>query len=116
MLALVDVDAQQTVARGYDVTGVITAPMDDGQTLIAISGSSMVAADTTNEWVFFFLDTRFLGTDTTEPSSQLELAGSPGAGQVDVRYVDDASDGSPVTVTYTWTGDALAPSGTPPGH
>jgi hypothetical protein len=46
MLALIDVDAQQTRARGYDVSGVVTAPMDDGQTLIAMSGSSLVVSDT----------------------------------------------------------------------
>ena len=87
-LAQIDVNAQLVAARGYDVTGVVTSPTADGQNLIAISGSQH-GADPPAQWVFFFLDTTFLGTDTAAPSPQLQLVGSAGPGSVDVQYADN---------------------------
>jgi hypothetical protein len=122
-LARIVADAQQVVARGYDPAGVVTTLTADGRLLVAIAGSRLGSADGSPQWVFFFLDTTYLGTDTAAPSPQLQLAGSPGPGQVSVQYTNYAPGDPlccpsqpPVTVTYTWTGTALVPDGTPPGH
>jgi hypothetical protein len=122
-LGLIIVDAHVVVALGYDPSGVVTTSTADGQTLVAISGARIGAADGSPQWVFFFLGTTYLGTDTAVPSPQLQLAGSPGPGQVDVQYTNYAPSDPlccpslpPVTITYTWNGSALVPSGTPPGH
>ena len=113
-LAQIDVNAQLVAARGYDVTGVVTAPTADGHKLIAIAGSQ-AGADPPTQWVFFFLDTAYLGTDTAVPSTQLQLVGSAGPGSVDVQYADNEG-GEPVVIRYTWTSEQLEPDGTPPGH
>lgn len=121
--ALITADAQQVVALGYDVTGVVTTSSPDGGTLVALSGVKTPTADGDTQWVFFFNDATYLGTDTALPSPQLSLAGSPGPGQVDVHYTTYALNDPlccpslpPVTITYTWDGERLTPSGTPPGH
>ena len=75
--------------------------------------------------VFFFHNTTFLGTDTTNPSRQiLVIIGegnlTPG---LSVQYANyKASDamccpsGKPVTIMYTWNGSRIVASGTPPGQ
>ena len=122
-LATIISDAQQVVAQGYDPSGVVTTPTADGQLLVAISGVRLGSADGSPQWVFFFLGTTYLGTDTAVPSPRLQLAGSPGPGQISVQYTSYAPGDPlccpslpPETVTYTWTGTALVPDGTPPGH
>jgi hypothetical protein len=115
MLADIDVGEQQVAATNFDVSGVATADTDAGQPLIAISGTQ-TTADANRQLVFFFLGSSYLGTDTENPSlAPLQLVGSPGPDQIDVSYTDPAG-GPNVTITYTLSNGALAPSGTPPGH
>lgn len=116
-------DAALVQGMSYEVTGVVSTVATDGNTLIAISGVKAPTADGYTQWVFFFLGTTYLGTDTAVPSPQLQLTGSPGPGQVDVRYTAYAPSDPlccptlpPVTITYTWNGSMLIPNGTPPGH
>jgi hypothetical protein len=54
-------------------------------------------------------------TDTAVPSGQLQLVGSSNPASLDVQYADP-NGGAPVTITYSWDGQSLTPSGTPPGH
>jgi hypothetical protein len=116
-------DTQQVVQMGYDVTGIVTTPGPDGSTFIGISGIKIGIADGYTQWVFFFNGTTYLGTDTGVPSPQLQLVGSPAAGQINVQYTNYAPNDPlccpslpPVTITYTWDGTRVTPSGTPPGH
>jgi hypothetical protein len=115
-LADINVGQQRVAAGKFDVTGVATAATDSGQPLIAISGGQITPDGTARQMVFFFLSDQYLGTDTASPSlAPVQLVGSPGQDQIDVSYTD-ASGGSPVTITYTWTNGALNASDTPPGH
>jgi LppP/LprE lipoprotein len=120
----VTMDANYVVSQSYQPFAMLITPtMPNSPPLITIAATKVPTADGYTQWVFFFLGTTFLGTDTADPSPQLSLAGSPGPGQVDVSYVD-YTDGAPlccpdlppVTITYTWDGAELLPSGTPPGH
>ena len=116
MLAAINVGQQRVAATNFDVAGVATAVSDSGQPLIAISGTQTTVDGVNRQLVFFFVADTYLGTDTSNPSlAPLQLVGSPGHDQIDVRY-DDPSGGAPVTVTYTLSNGALTASATPPGH
>jgi LppP/LprE lipoprotein len=117
-------DANFVLSQSYQpFQTVVTPTTPTSPSLVAIAGTKFPTADGYDQWVFFFLGTTFLGTDTAVSSPQLDLTGSPGPGQVDVTYVD-YTDGAPlccpdlppVTITYTWDGAQLVASGTPPGH
>ena len=115
-LADINVGQQRVAATNFDVTGVATAATDNGQPLIAISGSQTTFSGTNRQFVFFFVGDRFVGTDTSIPSlAPLQLVGSPGPGQIAVSY-DDPSGGEPVSIVYTFSDGVLTPDGTPPGH
>ncbi len=116
-------DMQKVLSLGYDVTGVVTTYGPDGSSFIGISGAKLNNADGGPQWVFFFTGASYLGTDTAVPSSFLALAGTPAAGQISVSYQNYAPGDPlccptlpPVTITYTWNGSTVTPSGTPPGH
>jgi hypothetical protein len=120
---IVAADSQRVVAMGYDVMGVVTTPGPGGGTFVGIAGMKMGTADGYTQWVFFFNGTTYLGTDTAVPSPQLQLVGSPGAGQINVQYTNYGPNDPlccpslpPVTITYTWDGTSVTPNGTPPGH
>jgi hypothetical protein len=85
-------DGAQVVAFGYQPFGVVTTSTPGGDTLIAVAGTRLRSADGSPQWVFFFLGTTYLGTDTAVPSPQLRLAGTPGPGQVDVQYCVDRDE------------------------
>jgi hypothetical protein len=115
-LADINVGQQRVAATNFDVTGVATAATDVGQPLIAISGSQTTFVGTNRQFVFFFVGSTYVGTDTSIPSlAPLQLIGSPGENAIGVSY-DDPSGGAPVTITYTLTAGTLEPDGTPPGH
>jgi hypothetical protein len=116
-------DIQQVVEKGYDAFDVVATFAPDGSIFIGIAGTLIGSADGYTNWVFFFAGTTYLGTDTLKPSPGLQLVGSPGAGKINVQYTNYAPDDplccpslEPVTITYTWDGTAVTPSGTPPGH
>jgi hypothetical protein len=116
MLGRIDVGQQRVAAMNFDVTGVATAATASYQSLIAISGTQNESDGMNREWVFFFLDDDYLGTDTANPSlAPLQLVGSPGPGEIDVSY-SDPTGGPPATISYTWANGMLAASDTPPGH
>lgn len=116
-------DAAQVRRRGFDpAPHIVQAPDGSGGTLYAIHGTCAGSADGYCQQMFFFLGTRYLGTDT--PSASTAIAGyrAAGSGAIAVTYPTYANSdplccpsGTPVTITYRWNGKRLVPSGTPPG-
>ena len=104
--------------KGYDVTG--SAPnasvqTASGETLSAWIGVRM-SSDGYNQFVFFFLNGKYLGTDTANPSLNITSAKAVG-NSIAVTYAvykksDSYADptGTPVTITYTWNGSKLVPN------
>lgn len=110
-------------AHGYTPHGHgASTPDGFGGTLYAWSGVCSGSADGYCQKVFFFIGTRYLGTDTAR-SSILTAVRAAGPQNIDVTYPNYAPQdplccpsGTPVTITYHWNGTRLIPSGTPPGH
>jgi len=98
----------------------------DGQggNLIAIKGTCANSADGSCQQVFFFIGTRYLGTDTLNISKAIGNIAPAGPARIQVTYPNyRASDPlccpsqPPVTITYTWNGERLRPNPwPPPGH
>jgi LppP/LprE lipoprotein len=70
-------------ARGY--TPVDTAEYHSDQTLRVLVGTKTGSGDGTGQQAFFFLDGRYLGTDTKEPSAHLKVV-SQGDTEVAIAY------------------------------
>jgi hypothetical protein len=94
-----------------------------GSTLYAWPAVCTGSADGYCQKVFFFIDSRYLGTDTARASNAITNVQASGTGSIAVTYPSYAPQdplccpsGKPVTITYHWTGSKLVPSGTPPGH
>lgn len=112
-------------SKGYDVPGTPynvtrSAPNASvrtatGQTLSAWIGDKM-ASDGHNQFVFFFLNGKYLGTDTANPSLEITSAEASGNGIAVTYPVYQKNDsfanptGTPVTITYAWNGSALVPN------
>jgi hypothetical protein len=105
--------AEQTLAaRGYAPLGERDWRPD--QSLKVLLGVSR-SADPRAELAFFFVGDTFIGTDTKDPSGQLEVA-AQGGDSVTLGYglyaasdpIDAPSAGS-AEVTYRWDGSRLAP-------
>jgi serine/threonine-protein kinase len=94
-----------------------------GHVLYAYLGICTGSADGKCQKVFFFIGTRYLGTDTSADSPQILGIASDGAQTIGVTYANyRAQDplccpsGAPVKIDYRWNGTRLIASGTPPGH
>lgn len=104
-------------SKGYAVSGTTpsaTVQTSSGATLSAWMGVS--GSDGHNQFVFFFLNGKYLGTDTAQPSLEITSAKAAGTG-ISVSYpVYKQGDsfanptGTPVTITYTWNGSKLVPN------
>lgn len=104
--------------KGYDVTSTTpnaSVQTASGDTLSAWIGVK-TASDGYNQFVFFFLNGKYLGTDTANPSIEISSAKAAGNG-IAVTYPvymsnDSFADptGTPVTITYTWNGSKLVPN------
>lgn len=111
-------------AHGYTARGSgVSTPDGSGGTLYAWPAVCSGSADGYCQKVFFFIGTRYLGTDTSRASNAISKVAAAGPATIAVTYPSYASQdplccpsGKPVTITYHWTGARLAPSGTPPGH
>lgn len=105
--------------KGYSVTGAApnaSVQTSSGETLSAWIGVEM-QGDGYNQFVFFFLNGKYLGTDTAKPSAQITSAKPAGTGSIAVTYpVYKKGDafvkptGTPVTITYHWDGAKLTPN------
>lgn len=111
-------------SKGFTPAGDPVAT-DDGQggRLAAVKGICQGSADGYCQQVFFFDNGQYLGTDTLGTSFGIISVAAAGAARISVTYAHYAPEDPlccpsllPVTITYTWTGSGLQPSGTPPGH
>lgn len=110
-------------ARGYTPGHGASTPDGFGGTLYAWPAVCTGSADGYCQKVFFFIGTRYLGTDTATNSNAITGVRAVGPQNIDVTYPSYAPQdplccpsGRPVTITYHWNGTRLVPSGTPPGH
>ena len=122
-VAAIKADLDAVLAQGYEPFQVQVNVGARGGDLIAIAGTFIQSADGYNQWVFFFLDGTYLGTDTAVPSPGLQITGNAGPGAISVQYVAYGPNDPlccptlpPAVITYTWDGSSLIPNGTPPGH
>lgn len=87
-----------------------------GDTLSAWIATATDSQDGYNQFVFFFLNGEYLGTDTAKPSIEITRV-EPDRQSVAVTYSvytknDSFADptGKPITITYTWNGSRLIPN------
>ena len=105
--------------KGYSVnrsTPNATVKTSSGETLTAWIAIATKSQDGYNQFVFFFLNGRYLGTDTAKPSLEITSANGVGHGIAVTYPVYMKNDsfaqptGTPVTITYTWNGSRLVPN------
>ncbi|MFD1676781.1 LppP/LprE family lipoprotein [Alicyclobacillus fodiniaquatilis] len=103
--------------KGYSVSGTTpnaTVKTSSGATLSAWIG--ITGGDGYNQFVFFFLNGKYLGTDTAKPSVAITSAKAAGDSIAVTYPVYKNNDsfanptGAPVTITYTWNGSKLVPN------
>lgn len=94
-----------------------------GHTLYAWHGTCQGSADGYCQKMFFFIDARYLGTDTSAESTSIADYQTGGTGTITVTYANYGKNDplccpsrQPVTISFRWNGTKLIPSGTPPGH
>jgi hypothetical protein len=90
--------AAEAILRAKGYTATATSDYHPDQTLRVLVGTG--SAEGSGQQAFFFLDGRYIGTDTKQPSASIHvvsqgdtevtlayaLPGSPGAGQASVRF------------------------------
>jgi len=105
--------------KGYSVNGATpnaTVKTASGSILTAWIAAATQSQDGYNQFVFFFLNGRYIGTDTAKPSLEITSAKAAGQGIAVTYPVYRKSDsfanptGTPVTITYTWNGSRLVPN------
>ncbi len=99
--------------------------VDDGSggQLLAIKALCAGSADGHCQKVFFFVRGEYLGTDTAKTSLGIINVAAAGTAKINVTYANYAPSDPfccpslpPVTISYSWDGSTLTPSGVPPGH
>jgi len=104
---------RQFVAQlGHTPSWSVTTDDGFGHRLVAV-GATCAPADCFI--VHFFIGTRYLGTDTYRPSTAPISSGATEPGRIELIY-EDSETGRAVPIHYTWDGDKLTVSGTPPAH
>lgn len=99
-----------SVSRSTPNASVQTA---SGDILTAWITTAMQSQDGYNQLVFFFLNGKYLETDTAKPSVEITSAKAAGNGIAVTYPVYKKNDsfanptGTPVTITYTWNGSKL---------
>ncbi len=109
---------------GYLPDGpIVVVPVSTGGAMYVQKGICAGSATGRCQIVFIYLNERFLGTDTLNPSAGILEIRALGVDRFGVLYVNYALDDPgccpslpPVGIVYTWTGTRLVPSGVPPGH
>ncbi|MFD1676800.1 LppP/LprE family lipoprotein [Alicyclobacillus fodiniaquatilis] len=103
--------------KGYSVNGTTPNAMvktSSGATLSAWMGVS--GTDGYNQFIFFFLNGKYLGTDTAKPSVEITSVKAAENGIAVTYPVYKKNDsfanptGAPVTITYTWNGSKVVPN------
>lgn len=106
--------------KGYGVTSTTpnaSVKTASGAMLTSWIGTAKKSQDGYNHYVFFFLNGKYLGTDTTQPSLEITRTQPAGIGSIAVTYPvyqknNSFADptGVPVTITYHWNGTHLLPN------
>lgn len=101
--------------KGYSVNGTTpsaSVKTTSGAYLSAWLG--LAGQDGHNQFVFFFLNGKFVGTGNPQPSVEITSAKPAGQGSIAVTYpvykkndAFAAPSGTPVTITYHWDGSKL---------
>jgi hypothetical protein len=98
-----------------DETTVSTA---NGDSLTALVGGKLEPDSTAlgSEYIFFFLNGKYLGTDTSLPHYPIGGMYPDGHGTIAVNYYNLSSNGttSPFTIHYHWNGSKLIAEGSFP--
>jgi hypothetical protein len=116
-LAAIRVDEVIVRRKGYEPATRVAQTADGfGGTLYAFHGTCQGSADGYCQIMLFFDGTRFVGTDTTNPSTAITGYEAAGAGRIAVTYAHYAKTDplccpslAPVTVTYQWNGSRIKP-------
>jgi len=99
------------------------AAVGDGQggMLYAWAATCKDSGDGYCQKVFFFDGAKWLGTDTSRPSTAIDAVRGDGTAVIAVQYAHYKSTDPlccpslpAVTILYSWNGSTLTPSGTPP--
>ena len=107
------------VSRRYQPIGNtwLVAADADGNKLLVQQATCNSATDGHCQKLFIAFNDRFLGTDTLMPSWAIHNIAQEGVGSFSALY-EDISDPNrippPVKVLYTWNGQTLTATGTPP--
>lgn len=105
--------------KGYSAnerTPSATVTSTSGDQVTAWLTTATQSQDGYNHFVFFFVNGQFIGTDTAKPSLEITRVAASGNGIAVTYPVYKANDayadptGTPVTITYTWTGSKLVPN------
>lgn len=107
--SVLEANRVKVASLGFTSGQEAVAQYGQGLNLIAIKGSCGPSC----QQVFFFVNDRYLGTDTLKTSTSIGEVAPVGPGRIRVTYTPVRP---PVTITYTWNGQSLTPDGTPPGH
>jgi hypothetical protein len=118
-------EAQQAAAlvRAHGYTPNALSEYHSNQTLRALVGTRSGSADGYGQQVFFFVDGRFIGTDTKEPSASLKVVSQNDTETVVAYRLYRPGDplsspsGGQAVVHFQLNNGALAPLGAiPPAH
>ena len=113
--SIIRADAATVRRKGYE-PGTRVAQTSDGYggTLYAFHGTCQGSADGYCQIMLFFDGTRFVGTDTANPSTAITGYDAAGVGKIAVKYAHYAKTDplccpslSPITVTYRWNGKRI---------
>ncbi len=112
------------LAREYRPDGEVVVVETSGRERLYVQKGICIGSATGRcQIAFIFIDTRFLGTDTLNASATILDIRAVDQDKFTITYAHFADNDPgccpslpPVTITYTWDGNKLNPSGTPPGH
>ena len=96
-------EAALTVVRAHGYTAQDTSTYHPNQTLRVLVGTDAAGS---GQQAFFFVDGRYIGTDTKQPSAQVHVAGQ---GDTEVTLVYDLAGGGEATVPFQLNNGKLVP-------
>ena len=95
--------AALTVVRAHGYTAQDTSTYHPNQTLRVLVGTDAAGS---GQQAFFFVNGRYIGTDTKQPSAQVHVAGQ---GDTEVTLVYDLAGGGEATVPFQLNNGKLVP-------